>query len=127
MPKGIAVGKGATRFGSVFWRGANSIPWDPGRRPLSAPLGKTGQGMSGVSRSPFKSLFQVFFDLEIRTAAAGDANGNAVLVLAVFADDHPCAPTKFPGIGVVYDLSTVRQVTKPDRMGLLGRRSQSAE
>jgi hypothetical protein len=37
----------------------------------------------------------------------GDANGSDVLVLALFADDHPCATAKFQGIGAVYDLSTV--------------------
>jgi hypothetical protein len=41
------------------------------------------------------------------TAAAGFVNRSRVLVLAVFTDDHPRAPTKFQRIGAVYDLSTV--------------------
>jgi hypothetical protein len=44
---------------------------------------------------------------KFRTAASRDANGSDVLVLALFTDDHPCAPAKFQRIGVVYDLSTV--------------------
>ena len=45
--------------------------------------------------------------LPFRTAAAGDAMGSDVLVLALFTDDHPCAPAEFQRIGAVYDLSTV--------------------
>ena len=44
---------------------------------------------------------------KFRTAAAGFVNRSRVLVLAVFTDDHPRAPTKFQRIGAVYDLSTV--------------------
>ena len=50
----------------------------------------------------------VYFD-SVRTAASRDANRSDVLVLAFFTNGHPCAPAKFQRIGVVYDLSTVRQ------------------
>ncbi len=41
-------------------------------------------------------------------AASRDANGNDVLVLALIADDHSCAPAKFQRIGAVYDLNRER-------------------
>jgi hypothetical protein len=62
----------------------------------------TASAELGISRSLVYRLVAKF-----RTAAAGDANGSDVLVLALFADDHPCATAKFQEIGAVYDLNAV--------------------
>jgi hypothetical protein len=48
------------------------------------------------------------------TAASGDASRDNVLVLALFADDDPCAPAKpdlqIQRIGAVYDLRVLTQL-----------------
>src|ERR1700732_1622374 len=62
--------------------------------------------------------------LPFRTAASRDANGSDVLVLALFADDHPCSPAKFQEIGAVYDLSTVRHPT-PKAISITPARSET--
>ena len=43
---------------------------------------------------------------------AEGSDGGTVLVLALFADDNPCAPAKFQRIGAVYDLSAVRHLDR---------------
>jgi hypothetical protein len=47
-------------------------------------------------------------EIIFRTAASREANGSDVLVLALFTDDHPCAPAEFQRIGAVYDSGTRR-------------------
>jgi hypothetical protein len=47
--------------------------------------------------------------IRFRTAASGDTSRDTILVLALFADDDPCAPADltFKEIGAVYNLSAV--------------------
>jgi hypothetical protein len=53
----------------------------------------------------------VFFDLEIRTAATGDANGNAALVLALLMIILARRPNSGES-GLSYDLSAERHLSR---------------
>ena len=83
------------------WQSASDEHWVAVIRPLTDQLEVTEEFVVsasaelGISRSLVYRLVAIF-----RTAVAGFANRSGVLLLALFADDHPRAPAKFQRIGL---------------------------
>jgi zinc-finger of transposase IS204/IS1001/IS1096/IS1165 len=86
---------------------------------LSPTLPSPLLALTTVTNDPKPLFFRIadatLVPIPFRTAAAGNANGSALLVLALFADDRPCATAIFQRIEAVYDLDTVSTNLSPSR------------
>jgi hypothetical protein len=65
---------------------SRSIDWD---------FGSPDRGRPAATLRPNSRCRSALASLPFRTAASRDANREIVLVLALLADDSPCAPAKF--------------------------------